>query len=226
MSLMPLEASTVDGAGLHSTSDDQSDAITLAKAGGVITINGTATTQVASINTAITVDAGGGNDVVDASALIATDYATLTVHGGNGNDTLTGGANGDALSGDDGDDRLVGFKNPATSLDVLEGGAGDDAIVWNNGDGTDIADGGSDFDFVEVNGSSGDDEFTIAPGATGHVQFNRSAQRRDGRPSGSTARRSRSSRSTASAATTARPARPLQPLPRAWPSAAATAMTS
>ena len=76
--------------------------------------------------------------------------------------------------GDDGDDRLVGFKNPATSLDVLEGGAGDDAIVWNNGDGTDIADGGADFDFVEVNGSTGDDEFTIAPGATaGHVQFNR-----------------------------------------------------
>ena len=166
--------STVDGAGLHITSDDQSDAITLAKAGGVITINGTATTQPASINTAITVDAGGGNDVVDASALIATDYATLTVHGGNGNDTLTGGANGDALAGDAGDDRLVGFKNPATSPDVLEGGAGDDAIVWNNGDGTDIADGGGDFDFVEVNGSSGDDEFTIAPGATaGHVQFNR-----------------------------------------------------
>jgi Ca2+-binding RTX toxin-like protein len=167
--------STVDGAGLHISSDDQSDSITLASAGGVITINGTPTTQPAATNTAITVDAGGGDDIVDASALAVTDYGQLTVHGGDGDDTLTGGANGDTLNGDAGNDHLVGFKNPATSPDVLNGGDGDDTAVWNNGDGTDTFDGGAGTDALTVNGSpTGDDDFTIAPGAVaGHVQFNR-----------------------------------------------------
>ena len=46
------------------------------------------------------INAGGGNDTVDASALVAANYGTLTINGGAGDDLLTGGADADTLHGD------------------------------------------------------------------------------------------------------------------------------
>ena len=158
---------------LNVTSDDQGDTITLAAAGGVITVNGAATTLPANDNAVINVNGGGGDDVVDASALAATNYAALTLLGGEGDDLLTGGADADTLRGEGGTDRLIGFRG---STDVVFGGVGDDVMVWNNGDGTDVNDGDAGIDEVEVNGSpAAGDAFTYKadPATAGRVQFNR-----------------------------------------------------
>ncbi len=150
-------------------SDDAADTITLTAAGGVLTVNGTATTLQANDNAQIVVNANGGNDIVDASALAAANYGSLMVNGGAGDDLVTGGIDQDNLKGDPGDDRLIGFKGG----DTVSGGDGNDAMVWNQGDGTDTNDGDLGNDEVEVNGNpTATDAFTAKPDA-GRVQFNR-----------------------------------------------------
>src|SRR5580765_2211259 len=159
----------VNGNILTVTSDQEADTITLAAAGGVITVNRQATALVADDNAKIVVNAGDGADTVDASALAAADYLALTVNGGNGDDLLTGGSDNDHLLGDGGNDRIVGFKGN----DDLEGGDGNDVLVWNNGDNNDVMDGDAGADEVEINGApTTGDVFTAAPNA-GRVLFTR-----------------------------------------------------
>jgi Ca2+-binding RTX toxin-like protein len=157
-------------------SDQAADTITLAAAGGFITVNGQATTLAANDQARIAVDGAGGDDTVDATALAAADYGSLTINGGDGDDLLSGGADADGLNGNGGDDRLVGFKNTVpNTTDVVTGGDGNDTMVWNNGDGTDVNDGDDGDDEVEVNGAlTADDAFIAKPGVQpGRVQFNR-----------------------------------------------------
>jgi Ca2+-binding RTX toxin-like protein len=159
----------VNGDTLTVTSDQEADTIALAAAGGVITVNGQATTLAANDNAKIAVNAGDGADTVDASALAAANYLALTVNGGSGDDLLTGGSDNDHLLGDGGNDRVVGFKGN----DDLEGGDGNDVLVWNNGDNTDVMDGDAGADEVEINGApTAGDIFTAAPTA-GRVLFTR-----------------------------------------------------
>jgi Ca2+-binding RTX toxin-like protein len=154
------------------TSNDAGDSIALAVAGGFISVNGTATTLAAGANDVIVVNAAGGNDTVDATALATTSYESLTVNGGEGDDLVTGGANEDVLHGDGGEDRLVGFKGK----DEVSGGAGNDVMVWNNGDASDRNDGEGGVDEVEVNGApTVGDDFSAKPNPTeaGWVLFER-----------------------------------------------------
>jgi Ca2+-binding RTX toxin-like protein len=160
---------TVNADTLTVTSDQEADTTTLAAAGGVITVDRQATTLAANNNAKIIVNAGDGDDSVDASALAAADYSTLTLNGGDGDDLLIGGTDNDALRGDGGNDRLVGFKG----ADDHEGWAGNDVLVWNNGDGTDVMDGDAGADEVEINGAPATgDVFTAVP-TGGRVMFNR-----------------------------------------------------
>ncbi len=155
------------------TSDAGADTITIAAAGGFITVNGTATTLEATTAAEIVVNAGGGNDTVDTSALSATTYNNATINGGEGDDLLTGGARNDLINGEAGEDRVVGFKGN----DVLQGGDGNDVLVWNNGDASDRDEGGNGVDEVEVNGSpTAADQFNAKPDAEkpGFVFFERS----------------------------------------------------
>ena len=144
---------------------------------GAVTING-GTPTVA--NTAlIQVFAQGGNDVV---TLIETNGALsrANLFGGNGNDVLTGGSGNDLLFGQADHDTLLG-KGGQDHLfggdgnDVLTGGdaddqlfgeAGNDRFVWNPGDDSDLVEGGSGVDTVEVNGGNGAESFTVAPSGT------------------------------------------------------------
>ena len=161
----------VNGSTLTVKSDAEGDTIALAVAAGVVTVNGTATTLPADGNAQIVVNAGGGNDTVDATAL-GTSYGSLAIDGGEGDDLLSGGAKADVLHGDAGEDRLVGFKG----ADEVSGGDGNDVMVWNNGDGTDRNDGDAGTDEVEVNGSpTAGDEFTAQPivASPGRVLFKR-----------------------------------------------------
>ena len=63
-------------------------------------------------NDTLTVNALGGNDVVDAFDLPA-NLIGLTINGGAGNDTITGSQGNDTLTGGDGDDIIDAW--PATT---------------------------------------------------------------------------------------------------------------
>jgi Ca2+-binding RTX toxin-like protein len=75
-------------------------------------------------NDRLTVNALGGDDVVEASGLSA-GAILLTVDGGDGNDVLIGGEGSDVLLGGEGDDVLLG----GPGLDLLDGGVGDDIEI-------------------------------------------------------------------------------------------------
>jgi Ca2+-binding RTX toxin-like protein len=75
---------------------------------------------------ALTVNTLGGNDVLDASGLLATNASQLiklTLNGGAGNDTLTGSQGFDTF-----------VWNPGDGSDTIEGGAGENAMVFNGSD--------------------------------------------------------------------------------------------
>jgi Ca2+-binding RTX toxin-like protein len=99
-------------------------------------------------NDRLTVNALGGDDVVNASGLEA-GVLQLTINGGLGNDVMTGSAGGDLLNGGDGDD--IAFM-----------GAGDDTFVWNPGDDNDILEGQAGFDTMLFNGAIVAEEITIS----------------------------------------------------------------
>ena len=116
------------------------------------------------------------NDVIILDQLNGT-LPAANLSGGNGNDILTGGSNGDILNGDAGVDTLQGQAGidqlfggadgdtmaGGDGDDTMNGGAGNDRMIWNSGDDNDVMEGGADSDIAEVNGSNGDETFSIAP---------------------------------------------------------------
>ena len=90
------------------------------------------------------VNAGKGNDTVDASGAV-----DATILGGDGNDSLTGSPIADDISGGLGDDTLAGGGGD----DLLRGGQGNDDLSGDSGD--DVLEGGSGNDVLS--GNSGDD---------------------------------------------------------------------
>jgi Ca2+-binding RTX toxin-like protein len=119
----------------------------------------------------------GGDDILLAEAGVGA-LTLLSVDGGAGVDTLNGsdgpdlilgGEANDVLNGGGGDDRVVGDRG----ADTMNGGEGDDTLVWNNGDGSDIANGDTGRDDVEVNGApAAGDVFTVQPNAA-RIKFDR-----------------------------------------------------
>ena len=75
-------------------------------------------------NDRLFVNAGDGDDVVEASGLTA-GAIQLTADGGNGDDVLIGGAGNDTLLGGAGDDVLIGNGGN----DILDGGTGDNVVI-------------------------------------------------------------------------------------------------
>ena len=136
------------------------DAITLRlKAGDPSTLqvdvgdNGSADFKFARAKvSAISVDAGGGNDVVriDESNGLFTDTIPTTLAGGPGNDSLSGGSGAETLVGGDGNDRIDGNKGN----DLALMGAGDDTFVWDPGDGSDTVEGQDGSDAMLFNGAA------------------------------------------------------------------------
>jgi Ca2+-binding RTX toxin-like protein len=106
------------------------------------------------------VNAGGGNDSVDGSAL-TTGLIALEFNGGAGNDTLVGGPDADVLNGGDGNDTLQGGANPLIDVDRMSGDAGDDLLLWNPGESSDLNEGGDGNDTLLVNGAGANERFEI-----------------------------------------------------------------
>ena len=127
----------------------------------------------------------GGDDNINASNL-ALDALTFHAFGGDGNDTITGSANGDQLFGDAGNDRLSGAGGRdllfgGEGNDTLTGGDGDDQMfgqggndrmIWNPGDDSDVMEGGDGTDTAEVNGGNGGEVFTATANGD-RVRFDR-----------------------------------------------------
>ena len=108
--------------------------------------------------TSLLIDAGDGDDTIDASLL--TSSTSLDVRGAAGDDALTGGLGDDRIDGGDGDDTLIGGEGDdilvgGTGGDAIEGGTGDDHI--NGGEGDDTLSGGEGRDTYGLNGFFGSD---------------------------------------------------------------------
>jgi Ca2+-binding RTX toxin-like protein len=148
----------------------------VAVSGGTPTVANTAVIQAFGLN---------GNDVI---SLDETNGALprANLFGGAGNDTLTGGSGSDQLFGQAGNDTVLGKGGEdllfgGSENDVLTGGdaddqafgeAGNDRMVWNPGDDTDLNEGGTGTDTVEVNGGNGAEAFTATANGT-RVRFDR-----------------------------------------------------
>jgi Ca2+-binding RTX toxin-like protein len=126
-----------------------------------------------------------GNDTITLNEASGA-LPRANVFGGAQNDTLTGGSGGDQLFGQAGNDTLLGrggfdFLFGGLENDTLTGGdaddqvfgeSGNDRMIWNPGDDTDLNEGGTNIDTVEVNGGGGAEIFTATANGT-RVRFDR-----------------------------------------------------
>jgi Ca2+-binding RTX toxin-like protein len=106
----------------------------------------------------LTLNAQGGDDVVNASTLEA-DGIQLTMNGGLGADILVGSEGDDLINGGDGNDTALM-------------GDGNDTFVWNPGDDNDTLEGQAGFDTMLFNGAAIAEQINIFPNG-GRVLFTR-----------------------------------------------------
>jgi Ca2+-binding RTX toxin-like protein len=99
-------------------------------------------------NDQLTINALGGDDVVDASKLEA-GVIGLVINGGLGVDVMIGSQGDDLVDGGDGND-------------VAYLGDGDDVFVWNPGDDNDTVEGQDGFDALRFNGANVAEEIIIS----------------------------------------------------------------
>jgi Ca2+-binding RTX toxin-like protein len=137
------------------------DQISIANSGASIVVSGLPA-QVTidgaeGANDSLVVDALGGNDIVDASALQAGSIG-LTIDGGNGADTITGSQGADTLIGGAGNDVVTGGRGD----DIALLGDGNDQFIWNPGDGSDIVEGQAGTDTLIFNGSNANENIDIS----------------------------------------------------------------
>jgi hypothetical protein len=100
---------------------DDADTVALSSGASEVVIGGLAaghTVRAADPADALTVNGGGGADTIDSSG-VASNTAALTLRGGLGSDTLTGGPSNETFVSDPGD-----------GSDVVEGEAGTDTILF------------------------------------------------------------------------------------------------
>jgi PAP2 superfamily/RTX calcium-binding nonapeptide repeat (4 copies) len=134
---------------------DDSDAISVVRTGGelVVYANGERLGGFDVSVTAIVVDGGDGDDLIWISQLVDVD---AEIHGGAGNDLISGGSGDDRIFGEDGQDVLLGNSGN----DRLDGGSGDDLLF--GGAGNDVLLGGLGDDWLF--GGFGLDDLDGGPG--------------------------------------------------------------
>jgi Ca2+-binding RTX toxin-like protein len=102
--------------------------------------------------------AGDDEIRVDDSNGAVTNGIPTTIDGGDGDDTLDGGAGAESLLGGDGDDTIDG--NGGTDSAVM--GSGDDTFIWDPGDGSDAVEGENGADTMLFNGANGAEQMTLS----------------------------------------------------------------
>src|SRR4029079_2556027 len=134
----------------------------------------------------ISLDGGNGDDSlrIDESNGVFTDTIPTTIHGGNGNDRIVGGAGAITLQGDNGDDVLIGGSGVETLIggngdDSIDGnkgndvallGNGNDTFVWDPGDGSDTVEGQNGTDTMLFNGADASERVVISANG-GRLRF-------------------------------------------------------
>jgi Ca2+-binding RTX toxin-like protein len=168
---------------LTETGDALSNTITTSNAAGQISVTGDAGAvsidggQPPVANTTnIVVSGGSGDDTISLVDTAASPLPPAQLFGGNGNDTLNGGAGADqlfggigndTLNGGDGNDTLVGGAGNDTVVggkgtDTAFLGAGNDTFIWFPGDGSDVVEGGAGFDTLDFRGANTGENITIS----------------------------------------------------------------
>jgi Ca2+-binding RTX toxin-like protein len=109
-------------------------------------------------NDRLTLNALGGDDVVNATSLEA-DGIQLAINGGLGNDLIIGSDGDDLITGGDGNDTALM-------------GAGNDTFVWNPGDDNDTLEGQDGVDTMLFNGANISELIDISANG-GRVRFTR-----------------------------------------------------
>ena len=97
----------------------------------------------------LAIDARDGADTIDATGL-AKDKVQPILKGGAGKDVIIGSSSDDLVAG-------------GTDTDVALMGGGLDTFTWGPGEGNDIVEGGAGTDFLQMNGSGGNDRFDVVP---------------------------------------------------------------
>ncbi len=107
---------------------------------------------------AISVTLGNGDDqFTEAAGVLAGN--TLTVAGGNGNDTIKTGDGNDVIFGGNGDDSV----DAGRGTDSVFLGNGKDFFVWNPGQGSDAVDGGNgNEDVMQFNGANVNETMSLS----------------------------------------------------------------
>ena len=155
---------TVEGTGAN-------DHISITGAGTAVSVTGLPATVningAEGANDRLIVDAGAGNDTINAGALPA-GVIGLTIDGGAGNDTITGSSGADTILGGDGNDSVIGGRGD----DVALLGIGNDTFTWNPGDGSDIVEGQDGVDTLLFNGANVNERIDISANG-GRARFTR-----------------------------------------------------
>ena len=172
LEIVSISAVFADGV-LTVTGDDHSNTLIVGRdAAGTILINGGAVPVTGGVptianTTLIRILGLGGNDVLLADEANGP-MPPANLLGGEGDDTLTGGANADELEGGPGDDTLLGrdgndhlvggpgddILSGDRGVDGHFGGKGDDRLVWNPGDGSDLIEGEEGNDALDFFGAN------------------------------------------------------------------------
>ncbi len=132
---------------INGTNADDQIQVSLREGGGLLVQNGAQRIELSEAQAQnLEIRAGAGDDSITVDSDVPYD---LTLRGGEGNDTITGGAGNDRIYGDQGRDTLKG----EAGNDYIEGGDGNDRI--NGGEGRDVLYGldGND----RINGGAGRD---------------------------------------------------------------------
>jgi Ca2+-binding RTX toxin-like protein len=101
--------------------------------------------------------AGKDSIRIDESNGTFTDTIPTVLSGGDGNDTIAGGAGPERLLGGDGKDSIDG--NKGNDVGVL--GAGNDTFIWDPGDGSDVVEGQSGADTMVFNGAAAAEQMNL-----------------------------------------------------------------
>src|SRR5262249_52739609 len=109
----------------------------------------------------LVLNANGGDDTFTAGNGLAS-LISLTVDGGDGNDTITGGDGNDTLKGGARNHIINGGGGNDTALM----GDGNDTFVWNPGDGNDTVEGQGGADTLLFNGANINENITLSANGT------------------------------------------------------------
>jgi Ca2+-binding RTX toxin-like protein len=151
-----------------------SNLILISGSGSNYTVNG-ASTFVSVLSSEaqdhLTVNGLGGDDVISAASLTAT--VSITLDGGDGNDTIIGSAIADTIIGGNGNDYLIGQGGDDTLIDgsglnTLQGGTGNDRYAVQSVDDTVFEFAGEGTDEVQTFLSS----YTLRPNVENLVFVN------------------------------------------------------